>query len=68
MIGKRLAKGGESLFNHRMKFAMAFLSYILMGIILGAGILLLVAGKPLFFILAVLGYIVFFGWVGCATQ
>jgi hypothetical protein len=51
-----------------LKFALGILVYLLMGLALAGGILLLIAGKPLLFILAVIGYIVFFGWIGCATQ
>jgi hypothetical protein len=51
-----------------LKFALGILVYLLMGLALAGGILLLIAGKPLLFILAVVGYIVFFGWIGCATQ
>jgi hypothetical protein len=51
-----------------MKFALGILVYLLMGLALAGGILLLIAGKPLLFIVAVVGYIVFFGWTGCATQ
>ncbi len=51
-----------------MKLALAVLVYLAMGVILGAGILLTVAGKPLFLIAALIGYIVAFGKIGCMTH
>jgi len=52
----------------RMKFALSIFVYLLIAAALGAGILLLLAGKPLFFILALVGYIVAFGKIGCMTH
>jgi hypothetical protein len=51
-----------------MYFALAILAYLVIGAIIGAGILLLVAGKPLLFILAVVGFILAFAKLGCLTQ
>jgi len=51
-----------------MKFALAILTYLLMALILGAGILLLVAGKPLLLIIAVIAFVVAFGKLGCMTH
>lgn len=51
-----------------MKFALAILVYALMGAALGAGILLLLAGKPWFLIIAFLVYAVAFGKIGCLTH
>lgn len=51
-----------------MKFALALLVYLLMGLVLGAGILLLMAGKPWFLIAAALVYVVAFGRIGCLTH
>ena len=51
-----------------MKFAMAILVYVLIGLVLSAGILLLLAGKPWLFIIALLAYIVAFGKIGCMTH
>jgi hypothetical protein len=51
-----------------MKFALAILTYLLMAAILGAGILLLVAGKPLLFIIAVIAFVVAFGKLGCMSH
>jgi hypothetical protein len=51
-----------------MKFALAILVYLLMAAVLGVGILLLVSGKPLFFIIALIVYVVAFGRLGCMTH
>jgi len=51
-----------------MNFALAILVYLIMAAILGAGILLLVAGRPILFIVAVIVFIVAFGKLGCLTQ
>lgn len=51
-----------------MKFALAILVYVLVGLVLGAGILLLMAGKPWLLIAAVLAYVVAFGRIGCMTH
>ncbi|HEY1663267.1 MAG TPA: hypothetical protein VGI03_12680 [Verrucomicrobiae bacterium] len=51
-----------------MKFGLAILVYVLMGIVLAAGILLLIAGKPWLFIIAVIAYVVSFSKIGCLTQ
>ena len=51
-----------------MKFALAILVYTLIALALCAGILLLLAGKPWFFIAGLLLYIVAFGRIGCMTH
>jgi hypothetical protein len=51
-----------------MKFALAVLVCSLFGLVLSAGILLLLAGKPWLLILALLAYVVAFGRLGCATH
>jgi hypothetical protein len=51
-----------------MKLALAVLVYLLIGVILGAGILLAVAGKPWFLIAAFIVYVVAFGKIGCMTH
>ncbi|MGH7941652.1 MAG: hypothetical protein ACREE6_11165 [Limisphaerales bacterium] len=51
-----------------MKFALAILVYLIMVAILGTGILLLVLGKPWFFIIAFIVYVVAFGRLGCMTH
>jgi hypothetical protein len=51
-----------------MKFALAIFVYLLMAAAIGAGILLLVAGKPLFFIIALIAFVLAFAKFGCLTQ
>ena len=51
-----------------MKLALAVLAYLLMGLVLSVGILLLLAGKPWFLVAAVLIYVVAFGRIGCITH
>jgi hypothetical protein len=51
-----------------MKFALAILVCLLAGLAFSAGILLLLAGKPWFLIIAVLAYLVAFGRLGCTSH
>ena len=51
-----------------MMFALAILVYLLMAAVIGAGILLLVAGKPLLLIISLIAFVVAFGKLGCATH
>lgn len=51
-----------------MKFALAILVYLLMAAVIGAGILLLVAGKPLLLIIALIVFVVAFGRLGCMSH
>ena len=51
-----------------MMFALAILVYLLMAAVIGAGILLLVAGKPLLLIISLVAFVVAFGKLGCATH
>jgi len=51
-----------------MKFALAILVCSLFGLVLSAGILLLLAGKPWFMILVLLAYVVAFGRIGCMAH
>jgi hypothetical protein len=51
-----------------MKLALAILVYAAMAAILGAGILLLVAGKPWFLAVAFVAFVVAFGKLGCMTH
>ncbi len=51
-----------------MKLALAVLVYVLMGLVLSAGVLLLLAGKPWLLIIALLAYVVAFGKIGCMTH
>jgi hypothetical protein len=50
-----------------MKLALAIVVYLLMGLVLSWGILLLLAGKPWLFIAAFFAYVVAFGKIGCKT-
>jgi hypothetical protein len=63
-----LAFCGENVYHGTMKFALAILVYLLMAAVLGAGILLLVAGKPWLFIVAFIVFVVAFGRLGCMTH
>jgi Trk-type K+ transport system membrane component len=58
----------KSLQSSAMKFALAVLIYLIMAAILGAGILLLVAGKPWLLIVALIAFVVAFGKIGCMTH
>ncbi|HVU28724.1 MAG TPA: hypothetical protein VHG71_13465 [Verrucomicrobiae bacterium] len=58
----------ETLHLLPMKFYLAILTYLLIGLILGAGILLLVAGKPWLLIIGLIAYIVIFAQTGCKTH
>jgi hypothetical protein len=51
-----------------MKLALAVLAYGLIGLILSAGILLLLAGKPWLLIIGILAYVAAFGKIGCMTH
>lgn len=51
-----------------MKLALAILVYLIIALILGAGILLTVAGKPWFLIIGFLAFIVAFGRIGCLPK
>ena len=65
---ERLAHFYKNLIITVMKLALAVLVYVLMGVVLGAGILLTVAGKPWFLIAAIIAYVVAFGKIGCMTH
>jgi hypothetical protein len=51
-----------------MKFVLAILAFLLMAGILGAGILLLLAGKPLLLIVGLVGFILAFAKFGCLSH
>ena len=51
-----------------MKLAMAVLVYVVMGLVLSWGVLLLLAGKPWLLIIALVAYIVAFGKIGCTSH
>ena len=51
-----------------MKLGLAILAYLLIGVVLSAGILLLLAGKPWLLIIGLLAFVVAFGKIGCMTH
>lgn len=51
-----------------MKLFLAALIYLVIAFILGWGILLVMAGKPLFLIIAFIVFVVAFGKIGCMTH
>ena len=51
-----------------MKFALAILVFLMMAAILGAGILALVAGKPLLLIIGFVGFVLLFAKFGCLSH
>lgn len=51
-----------------MKLALAIFVYLLMGLVLSVGILMLLSGKPWVLIIGLLAYIVAFGKIGCMTH
>jgi hypothetical protein len=51
-----------------MNLAMAVLAYFLIALVLGAGILLLVAGKPWLLVIGLLAFVVAFSKYGCASH
>jgi hypothetical protein len=51
-----------------MKLFLAALVYLVIAFILGWGILLVMAGKPLFLIIAFIAFVVAFGKIGCMTH
>ena len=63
-----LAPGAKAFTLIAMNFALAILAYLVIGAIFGAAILLLVAGKPLLFIITLVVFVLAFGKLGCLTQ
>jgi hypothetical protein len=51
-----------------MKLALAVFIYLVIAAILGAGILLLVAGKPWFLAVGFVAFVVAFGRIGCMPK
>jgi hypothetical protein len=51
-----------------MKFLMAIVAYLLIALILGWGILLLVAGKPWLLIAGAVAYVLAFAKLGCLPK
>ena len=48
-----------------MKFLLAIIAYLVIGVVLGAGILLAVKGSPWLLVVGFLAYVVAFGKLGC---
>jgi len=51
-----------------MKLTLAMLAYLLIALFLGAGILLLMAGKPWLLVIGFLAFVVAFGKYGCTSH
>ena len=51
-----------------MKLAAAILVYVVIGLVLSWGILLLLSGKPWLVLVAFLAYVVAFGKIGCTSH
>jgi hypothetical protein len=63
--GFDLRAGGKILHSPAMKLALAVLVYLIIASILGAGILIAVAGNPWFLVIAFIAFVVAFGKLGC---
>ena len=51
-----------------MKFVLAILIYLIIAVILGAGILEIMAGKPWLLVAGAVAFIVAFGRIGCMPK
>jgi len=51
-----------------MKFLMAILVYLVIGLVLGAGMVMTVKGKPWLLIVGFLAYAIAFGKIGCLPK
>ena len=51
-----------------MKFFMSLVVYLLIGLVLGWGILLLIKGSPWLLVVSTLAYVVAFTKIGCKTH
>jgi len=51
-----------------MKFLWAIVAYLLIGLVLGWGILLMIKGHPWLLIAGCLGYVFAFGAIGCLPK
>jgi hypothetical protein len=63
-----LRSPAKTVKSSSVKLALAILVYALIGLVLSAGILLLMAGKPLFLIVALLVFVIAFGKIGCMSH
>lgn len=66
----RLASAHNPAMFHRMKFVFAMLTFGLMALVLGAGIVKAAQpnGSPWLLVAGILGYVVLFWRVGCAEE
>ena len=51
-----------------MKFVLGIVAYLVIGLVLGAGILMAAKGKPWLLIVGTLAYVVAFGRIGCLPK
>jgi hypothetical protein len=51
-----------------MKLALAILAYLIIGLVLGWGILAAVKGNVWVLAIALLAYVIAFGWIGCLPK
>ncbi len=51
-----------------MKFYMSLVVYLLIGLVLGWGILLMTKGSPWLLVVAALTYVISFAKIGCKTH
>jgi hypothetical protein len=51
-----------------MNFALATLVFVLFGLAIGGGILMMIAGSPWLFILSMMAFLGTFAKYGCASQ
>ena len=58
----------KAVISDEMKLILAILAYLLVGVILGGGMLLLMAGKPWLLIVGFVAYVVAFAKIGCLSH
>ncbi|MEY2427769.1 MAG: hypothetical protein QOJ40_654 [Verrucomicrobiota bacterium] len=51
-----------------MKFLLAILAYLFIGVVLGSGMLMLMKGNPWLLIFGFIAYVVAFGRLGCLPK
>jgi hypothetical protein len=51
-----------------MKLLLAILAYLFIGVVLGAGILLMTKGSPWLLIISFVAYVIAFGKLGCLPK
>ena len=64
----QLAPGHASANMAGMKLFLAVVVYLLIGVLLGWGILLMLAGKPWLLIAGLVAYLIAFSKIGCASH